>query len=842
MNLGEARGVAMTWSSLSIRTFRWATALALVLSSAARAQSVRGVVVDAGERPVSGVVVLLVDSASAVAARSLSDERGEFRLSASRAGTYRLRTLRIGFRPVVSGPIAIAAGEQVTRRLVLNGLPIALDTIRVVDRSVCRAFTDSGAATYSVWEQIRTALTAAQLTAASRAIAVTTIARERTVGARPGVNEGMVLEQSATLQTGYATQPWRAVGRDTLRRLGYVITLADNSIVYYAPDLDVLLSSMFVEDHCFRVVRDRGHADQIGIAFEPVPDRRRVPEIRGTLWVDRASSELRGLEFRYANLSRDQEDVAGGDLDFVRMRDGTWAISRWDIRMPIMEQVVVPNHASEIRIARIQTTGGQLALARRGNDTLWKARPLVLSGTVIDSSSGDGVAGASVRLMGTGLEATSDARGRFTIPGVVPGRYQIEVRTPSLDSANTSRTWPLSFTDADARIDLRVPNGQQLAATICGAGRGPLAPGSGIVVGRARVRGESGAPRNLVVVAEWSPATRSASDTSPMRRLAVHGTADGSFRLCGVPLSTALTLRATADSAETAEPASIRIPPSGYLASADLTLDRSNSLASKGAVFTGIVVTDSTRAPIVGAEVSLPDLGKSVVTDARGEFRLSGIPAGEQRVVVRRLGYGAADTRVSFQNAETVERRVVLGRAVMLEPVTVSASPFERAMASFEQNKRVGLGHFMMRADIAKYDGMKLAGVLAQIPGLELIAGRGAGAWVTSRRAPRPLCPPGQVGTPDNPTAAGRCLMSHGYYIPYRDEADRGVKIACYAQVWLDGVLVNGIKEPAEPFDINDIAPERIEAMEFYTGAAETPLKYSRTGSACGVLVIWTRR
>jgi hypothetical protein len=321
----------------------------------------------------------------------------------------------------------------------------------------------------------------------------------------------------------------------------------------------------------------------------------------------------------------------------------------------------------------------------------------------------------------------------------------------------------------------------------------------------------------------------------------VRGTTDGSFRLCGVPLNTAVTLRATADSAETAEPASIRIA-SGYLASAELTLDHSTRLASMGAVFTGIVVTDSTRAPIVGAEVSLPDLGKSVVTDARGEFRLSGIPAGEQRVIVRRLGYGAADTRVTFQNNETVERRVVLGRAVMLEPVTISETPFERAMESFEQNKRVGLGHFMTRAEIAKFDGMKLAGVLGQIPGVELVAGRGASAWVTSRRAPRPLCPPGLVGTPDNPTTAGQCLMSHGYYIPYRDEADRGVKIACYAQVWLDGALVNGIKEPTEPFDINEIAPERIEAMEFYTGAAETPLKYSRMGSACGVLVIWTRR
>ena len=38
------------------------------------------------------------------------------------------------------------------------------------------------------------------------------------------------------------------------------------------------------------------------------------------------------------------------------------------------------------------------------------------------------------------------------------------------------------------------------------------------------------------------------------------------------------------------------------------------------------------------------------------------------------------------------------------------------------------------------------------------------------------------------------------------------------------------------------IPPERVEAMEFYAGAAETPMRYSRMGSNCGALVIWTRK
>lgn len=840
----------MTWTWFSARSCRLAAALTAALPLAVRAQTVRGVVLDAGERPIPGVVVLLLDSTSSVTARALSDQRGEFRLAAPRAGTYRVRTLRIGFRPVVSPPMTLAAGAEVARRLVLTGLPISLDTIRVVDRNVCRAFTDSGAATYAVWEQIRTALTAAQLTAAARTIFATTIARDQTVGARPGVNEGKVLDQSAVVQTGYVTQPWRAVGADTLRRLGYMYTERNASIVYYAPDLDVLLSSIFVEDHCFKLVYERRRGDRIGIAFEPSPDRRNIAEIRGTIWVDRASSELRRLEFRYTHVAPEQEQLAGGDIDFARMRDGTWAISSWNIRMPLLEQVLNPSRAPEIRPGGIKTTGGSLILARRGADTLWMAQPLVLSGRVVDSASGDGIAGARVQLAGTSLAESTDARGRFSIRGVLPGQYDVEIRTASLDSMATSHRTPLSFADAENRLELRVPNASQLAAAICGATRDSLARGPGIILGRARLRddstGSASAARNVVVIAEWGAASARHDDTTgavTTRRLQASTTADGSFRVCGLPLNTMVSLRATADSAETVDVSSVRIPSSRYLARAELTLDRLGELAARGAVFTGIVITDSTRAPIIGAEVALPELGKSTVTDARGAFRITGIPAGEHQIVVRRLGYGAADTRVKFEGHETVERRVVLGRAVMLEPVTISDRAIARSLESFEENRRVGLGHFLTRAEIAKYDGMTLRTVLEQVPDVRMVNGRTESAWVTSRRAPAAMCPTPPPRDPLKGSTSGqKCLENHGYYVPFTYEAAQGMVPACYALVYVDGALMNGIREPVEPFDVSTIAPERIEAIEFYAGAAQTPLKYSRMGSNCGVLVIWTRR
>ena len=810
-----------------------AATLVLATAGVVDAQSVHGVVVDANARPVPGVVVLLLDSASQIAARALTDARGLYRLTAPRPASYRLRTLRIGYRPVVSSPFALELAVDVTRRLELPDLPIALDTIRVVERSVCRAFSDSGAATYAVWEQIRTALTAAQLTAASRALAVTTVAFERTAAPRPGADVPPP-RHSASVLTGYVTQPWRAVGSDTLQRLGYLVVDRDNSLVYFAPDLDVLLSSMFVEDHCFRITRDRHHGGQLGIAFEPVPDRHRLPEIRGTLWLDAASSELRSLEFRYVNVAPEQQDYAGGDVDFVRLRDGSWTISRWGIHMPILQQVALPGRPPEIRVGAIQTTGGELALARRDNDTLWTGRRFALAGDVLDSLTGDPVAGARVRLLETMTEVVTDSRGRFSIPDVLPGRYQLQIHTAWLDSLNTSRRVPLSFADGDDRVEVRVPSARQVVAAVCGGPTRGDQAGAGILIGRALLR-DSAALKNAVIVAEWAArsAAVSAADsaTDLTRRVEVHAAPSGTFRVCGLPVNTTVHVRATADNAETAGDTAIRIADAARIAQANLTLDHLAALASRGAVFAGIVVTDSTRVPIAGAEVALPELGKSALTDARGEFRIMGIAAGDQHVVVRRIGYGAADTHVAFRGGETVERRVVLGRAVVLEPVIVTDLVFERAMASFDEHRRVGLGHFMTRAEIAVYTGMTLGSVLQQIPGIDLRHGQNHGTYVSSRRVTPPLCPHFEPRrTP--------CMESHGFYVA----GEGGAPVACYSLIWLDGMLMNGSREPTEPFDVGMLAPQQVEAVEFYAGAAETPPEYSKTGSNCGVLVIWMRR
>ncbi|MGH7622988.1 MAG: carboxypeptidase-like regulatory domain-containing protein, partial [Gemmatimonadaceae bacterium] len=360
------------------------------------AQTVRGVVVDAASTPVAGVVVLLVNGATVVA-RSLSNNRGEFRLAPGVAGMYRVRTLRIGYRPVTSAPLTLRAGETVSQRIALTGVRLELDTIKVVDRRACRTTGDSAVATFAMWEQVRAALTATQLTASARVIVATTVRYERTVD--PGLRH--VRDQTANVRSDYVEEPWRSQPMDSLRRFGYVVRGRDDSTTYNAPGIEVLESDAFIADHCFRLASSRD-PKLLGIAFEPTPDRRAVAEVAGTLWLDRATSELRQLEFHYVNvpnIPREVSDRSGGDIRFARMRDGGWVIAGWDIRMPLFDYETNLGQR-EAHIDGFKVSGGELSLARRARDTLWSRPRLALAGTVADSS-GRRLGGARIALRGT---------------------------------------------------------------------------------------------------------------------------------------------------------------------------------------------------------------------------------------------------------------------------------------------------------------------------------------------------------------------------------------------------------------------------------------------------------
>jgi hypothetical protein len=829
----------------------WSTLALMALAAhplVGRAQSVHGAVVDNADTPLPGVVVLLLDSNGKEVGRVLSSARGEYRLVVPRAGQYRVRTLRIGFRQSLTEPITLGASDDIARRLVLDGIAFSLDTVRAIGRNPCRVVTsDSSSVIASVWNDVRGALIATQLTVNTRTMIATTLTYDRTTDERSG-RIGM---QTVDVVSAFSRQPWLSAAPDALSTNGYVYTTPDDIRVYNAPGLDALLSDDFVEDHCLRLAPDSDDT-RLGIRFQPTPGRDKVTDIRGTLWLDRATNELRELEYHYVNVSRDEERTAGGTIGFSRLRNGMWAISDWNIRMPMI--VLVPVYdgalkivAREARIDSIRVTGGQLIAAvlssSRGRDTIWTRPALVLRGMITDSLTHDPIARAVVALGGTGQVDTTDASGQFSFPRVLQGRYVVETRTPSLDSVNTVDQRSVLFADTSTSISIPVPNASMITSSVCGPR--PLDSGRGILFGSVGVSRDTTRRSGTRVWATWSAeAAKAPNDSANGARthtLETRTDARGDFRMCGIPVDVAFTLRASDDSAEAA-PVRVRIPDDGRFAHVDIVLDQSLSIAG---VFAGTVVTESPAMPLPGVEIVLPDLGLTTRSDSAGAFRIAGVVPGNRKVVARRVGYGVMESEIEFTAGVTTDRRIVLARVTLLDSLLTTADrDNDPLLRAFDERRRMGLGQFVTREEIARRETALLSSFLQQRPGLNLLSTTG-NDFVEGKRPMPSSCgrvpgPPPRSVDPDGSMA--KCLRREGvYYVPEKADQEQGTPVACYARVYLDNQLMNP-GTPSPPFNLRQVQPTQVEAMEFYAGSTQVPVEFLARNSSCGVLVIHTRR
>jgi hypothetical protein len=808
---------------------RWILAPAfagLVLTSAVPAQAVRGTVVDPAGTPVPGVVVLLLDSLDVPSGRALTNDLGGFVVRAQKAGAYRLRTLRIGFKPEISEPIALNAGEEVPRKISLTSLAVTLDQVTIAGRNACGASAVANAsATLELLDQARAALTATELTNEGRSLTSTSVVFRRVMDA----SGRAVLGQRVAVLVDSGAQPWQSTSIDSLRRLGYVNESGD-SLAYRAPGLDMLASAAFVADHCFRLVGEGG-STRIGISFEPSPERRRVAEIRGTLWLDRATAELREMDFRFANVESAIIDArAGGNAQFARMKNGSWVISAWNIRMPVLQSRQRQGPASPrlggsrgditVEVATQNVVGGSLSVVTRADqvaDTLWKRAPLTVTGVVIDSASGNPAGDARLALRGTGVSAFTDARGTFTMPGVLPGSYTLELRTASLDSVGAVNALAYTLTDSAAPIRIRVPNATQLATSMCGGSLTSLSPMSqGIVFGAVTMLGND-APASLAnVVAEW---TEGANDD--FRWKEVKADDNGRFRLCGVPIGKALVLRAMTDSGS-ADPALVTIARDRKFTRTEMEIDP--EMPGTG-VFAGLVVRDSANNPIEGAEVVIAGAAKSMLTGRRGAFRLREVPVGEHDVMVRKLGYGPMMAKVTFAPNKTVTRRIVLTPVQVLNQVDITTERMRDPMLKlFEENRKMGIGQFLTRDDLERMRALPLASALRELSTVRLATQSGK-AWIASSR--------GCLTKQPRPQFEGRQPT-----IPITMEGN----VCCFPSVYLDRMRLYGGEENGFTPNLNTYNPDQIEAVEFYPGLSTVPAEYAQINQRCGVLVLHTRR
>jgi hypothetical protein len=764
--------------------------------------------------PVPGALVSLQRESGARVGQTLTDEAGRATLRAPEPGSYRLRADRIGYQGLLGQPFTLGAVDTISVTITMPSVRVLLPELRVTSsRSlVCRIDRESGTLMAALWGEVRKALTGAELTRTVRQPMLELTTFERDLDLRNRVTR----EASAT-KRGASAQPFVAADPARLIERGFVES-RDGETWYYGPDANLLLSDEFSAVHCFRVVQS-STTDQIGLAFEPIRGRK-VPEIEGTLWVDRATAELRTIEYRYRNLGRRTGPGEGGRIEYSRLPTGGWIVSDWTIRMPVIARLDRRSFSSDISsrdsVIGIRETGGR-AEPVDPEARIDRSRA-VLTGRVFDSTANRGLEGVVVSIGGRAYQDTTDGAGRYRIETPTRGDFLISYEHPRFDALGLSPRTGSAQLDRGrtATVDLTIPSFRGLRAR-CGSGDvNPKVPTllAGIVrdsSGRVMAGGQ--------LELSW---TDQLSLTRTVRGMAVGRDGKrvmiatdqrGAFQLCGSPPATTIFIRSPGSFV--ASPHSVRVRPD-TLEVVDLTVTVAERAPRRSGLV--VVVRSPGGAPVTDALAALIPLPGGVRTDPKGTARFVPVPAGRFLLDVRALGYQTLAQEVEVADRDTITVEVSLTSVAQeLAPLEVkTAEPWVHPMlAGFEERRKAGFGRFVTREILAQRENSALSDVL-RMNGVRLVA------------LPQPC--------KGFAAATARGLIT----IQTTTCMGKPMPAACFMALFVDGILIYQGGE-ADPPNLDEFRVNGVEAVEVYRGPAELPTQYNTTGAACGAVLIWRR-
>lgn len=250
-----------------------------------------------------------------------------------------------------------------------------------------------------------------------------------------------------------------------------------------------------------------------------------------------------------------------------------------------------------------------------------------------------------------------------------------------------------------------------------------------------------------------------------------------------------------------------------------------------------VVVTDhASSEPIFGAQVGLRVAGIGALTDSLGVAILYIARPGTDTLLVRLLGFVTEEVPTELAAGETKVIAVGLRRdALTLPTVTVTGKETRREPGvGFTRRQKMGLGHFITRTEIDRYAPSNSADILRRVPGVRVQANRAGDHIISMTRS------------------TSKCRVQ--YYVdnmpmPTEELLDAAIEQRITADMAANGNTAETqsrarskkLNRDLPAFTIDHIPPEQIEAIEVYRGAAEIPVEYRRTGSLCGVVLIWTK-
>ncbi|HYW30554.1 MAG TPA: carboxypeptidase regulatory-like domain-containing protein [Gemmatimonas sp.] len=443
------------------------------------------------------------------------------------------------------------------------------------------------------------------------------------------------------------------------------------------------------------------------------------------------------------------------------------------------------------------------------------ARPQArVVGTIYDSLAMKPLPGALVQLMllsdpAQTRSVTSADDGAFRFDSVAAGDYVVGFLHPRLDSIPvTPAMVRVEVRDGiDATAALRVPSSRSVIAGSCGTNA--LSDSTGLFAGT--VRSASGAPLTEPgkVRVGWTQFIVSANGMQRSTPSVITTTTpEGKFAVCGIPLGASVLVRAFAG-ADSSGFAELPLAENGVLhrmlyvsraeriASTDSTRPSETMLRGPGTL--GGVVRDARNQPVAGVRATVWSTGVEAVTNARGEFQLSGLPSGTYTLEVRGIGYEPVRRPVDIvpDREETVAVSIV--QIAKLSTVKVNAT---RVYTSTFQNeaearrRALGFGYFIDETAIEKRNPIFVSDLLRTTPGVFVSLGA-RGERVTMR-------------------GAGRSAY-------------------CTPAIFIDGALANIDDGRLDTI----VSAQEVRSVEVYPHASSVPGQFL-TLNGCGSIVLWT--
>jgi hypothetical protein len=238
-------------------------------------------------------------------------------------------------------------------------------------------------------------------------------------------------------------------------------------------------------------------------------------------------------------------------------------------------------------------------------------------------------------------------------------------------------------------------------------------------------------------------------------------------------------------------------------------------------------VRDSTGAAVAGAEVFVQGTSRTSSTDRDGAFRISGLAVGTSVIGVRKLGFAPTSTVMRLVDGDNQLPDIVLiASPVQLDTVATREQQLWREyplLREFEENRRVGLGQFVTRAQLEQQKGGFLSPVVSQMRGLVVVRSMSVGSklWLGNLYVP----------------TFGTCTE-----LEDRNGANITPPLAncnyCFPDVYLDRHKLSRAKEAV---NVGQFHPDMLQAVEIYLGPAETPIRYASGATSCGVIVFHSR-